>query len=67
MSLLIFEEDTGELAAFDCKLCLERYKEWRYDPAYPYQKAEKAQVGVSFGCFWCGGDLTDGLDIQWLE
>jgi hypothetical protein len=64
VSLLILEEETGEHAAFDCKMCVDHYLKWKHDPAYPWPKAERPQEGVSFGCFWCGGDLAE--KVEWL-
>jgi hypothetical protein len=62
-TLVIWTDWKGELYAFCGRGCLRHYKAWVCDPKYPFQKATR--TNVSFGCIWCGGDLTRGT--IWLN
>jgi hypothetical protein len=45
------------------KKCLERFKEFLADPTVERPEGGPKE-GVTFGCWWCGGDLTEGT--QWF-
>lgn len=61
-TLIIWCDWKGELYAFCSRECQRRYQAWLCDPNYPLEKA--TWTDVSFGCIWCGGDLTRGT--VWL-
>ena len=58
VTLIIWCDWKGELYAFCSRECLRRYQGWLCDPNYLYEKA--TWTDASFGCIWCGGDLTQG-------
>jgi hypothetical protein len=62
-TLIIWSDWKGELYAFCSRECQRQHKAWLCDPDYPLQKA--TSTDASFGCFWCGGDLTRGT--TWLD
>ena len=57
--LIIWHDWKGDLYAFCSRQCQRHYKAWLCDPNYPFEKA--TWTDVSFGCFWCGGDLSEGV------
>jgi hypothetical protein len=57
-ALVIWSDWKGELHAFCSRQCQRQYQAWLSDPDYPLAKA--TSTDASFGCFWCGGDLTRG-------
>ncbi len=57
-TLVIWSDWKGELYAFCGRECQRHYGAWLSDPHYPLKKA--ASTEASFGCYWCGGDLTKG-------
>ncbi len=60
--LVIWGDWKGELHAFCSCECQRHYTAWVADPSYIQpETATKA----SFGCLWCGGDLTEGA--EWLS
>jgi len=63
--MIIFEDWKGESFAFCETECMEKYKAWALDPAWPEKKAEKPQEGVIYGCFFCGCDIAPS-DIEWM-
>jgi hypothetical protein len=62
-TLIIWCDWKGDLYAFCSRECQRHYQSWLCDPDYPLDKA--TQTDASFGCFWCGGDLTRGT--VWLD
>jgi hypothetical protein len=48
--------------AFCSERCAKLFRAWPSEVI-----AVKLKAGVSFGCFWCGEDLTTSLDIDWIE
>jgi hypothetical protein len=62
-TLVIWTDWKGELYAFCNRECQRHYQAWLCDPDYPFEKA--TWTDVSFGCIWCGGDLTQGT--IWLS
>ncbi len=60
--LIIWHDWKGDLYAFCSWTCLGHYKGWACDPNYPFEKA--TWTNASFGCIWCGGDLSGGA--KWL-
>jgi len=61
--LVIWTDWKGELYAFCNRECLRHYQAWVRDPNYLFEKA--TWTDASFGCIWCGGDLTQGT--AWLS
>ncbi len=57
-TLVIWCDWKGELYAFCGWECQRHYEGWVCDPNYLFEKATWADA--SFGCIWCGGDLTQG-------
>ncbi|TET96492.1 MAG: hypothetical protein E3J29_05525 [Dehalococcoidia bacterium] len=62
-TLVIWSDWKGELYAFCGRECQRHYEAWLSDPDYPHEQA--TSTDASFGCFWCGGDLTQGT--IWLD
>jgi hypothetical protein len=62
-TLVIWSDWKGELYAFCGRQCQRHHEAWLSDPDYPHEPA--TSTDVSFGCFWCGGDLTRGT--IWLD
>ena len=62
-ALIIWCDWKGELYAFCSWTCLGHYEGWTCDPNYLFEKA--TWTNASFGCIWCGGDLT--LGAIWLS
>ncbi len=62
-TLILWCDWKGELYAFCSLGCLRHYEGWVCDPGYLFEKA--AWTDASFGCIWCGGDLT--LGATWLS
>lgn len=60
--LIIWKDWQGTLYAFCRRECLEHYKNHLADPNYLFEKATFTEH--SFGCWWCGGDLSEG--VAWL-
>ena len=61
-TLILWCDWKGELYAF-CRLgCVRYYEGWVCDPNYLFEKATWSDA--SFGCWWCGDDLTAG--VIWL-
>jgi hypothetical protein len=60
--IVIWSDWKGDLYAFCSRQCQQHYQAWVSDPDYPPAKA--SSTDVSFGCIWCGGDLTAG--VKWL-
>lgn len=60
--IVIWTDWKGDLYAFCNRQCQRHYQAWVSDPDYPLEKA--TCTDVSFGCMWCGGDLTEG--VKWL-
>ena len=62
-TVVIWSDWKGELYAFCGRQCQRHYQAWLSDPDYPFEKA--TSTDATFGCFWCGGDLTRGT--VWLD
>jgi hypothetical protein len=62
-ALIIWCDWKGEFYAFCSRRCLLHYEGWVCDPGYLFEKA--TCTDASFGCIWCGGDLT--LGAIWLS
>ena len=62
-TLVIWGDWKGDLYAFCGLACQQHYEVWVCDPNYPFEKATWTEA--SFGCWWCGGDLTAG--VAWLS
>jgi hypothetical protein len=62
-TLVIWRDWKGDLYAFCSRECQRHYQAWVCDPSYLFEKA--TWTHVSFGCIWCGGDLTQGT--TWLS
>ncbi len=62
-TLVIWSDWKGELYAFCSRECQQHYQAWLCAPDYPLEKA--TSTDASFGCFWCGSDLTQGT--TWLD
>ncbi len=60
--IVIWCDWKGELHAYCSRECQRRYEVWVCDPNYLLEKA--TWTDASFGCMWCGGDLTEGA--EWL-
>jgi hypothetical protein len=63
VTLIIWRDWKGDLYAFCGRKCQRHYAAWVSDPNYPFEKATWSDV--SFGCWWCGGDLARG--VVWLS
>jgi hypothetical protein len=61
-ALIIWCDWKSELYAFCGLGCVRHYETWVCDPGHLFEKA--AWSDYSFGCWWCGGDLTAG--VTWL-
>ena len=61
-TLFIWCDWKGELFAFCSLGCVRHYEGWVCEPNYLFEKATWSDA--SFGCWWCGGDLTAG--VIWL-
>ncbi|MCH7577893.1 MAG: hypothetical protein IH822_08895 [Chloroflexi bacterium] len=61
--LVIWRDWKGEFHAFCGRQCQRHYKAWVADPNYPFEKAPSTDV--SFGCLWCGGNVTVG--VEWFS
>lgn len=57
MIIYEFEGDQYALCSRRCALLFRWCPSLRAEPPLP---------DVSFGCVWCGEDVTAGLDIDWL-
>ncbi len=62
-ALIIWCDWKGEFYAFCSLADLRHYEGWVCDPNYLFEKA--TWTNVSFGCIWCGGDLT--LKAMWFS
>ncbi|KKM90273.1 hypothetical protein LCGC14_1240330 [marine sediment metagenome] len=62
MALLIWQDWDGDLFAFCSRECLTSHKTHVTDPSDLHEKATSTEH--SFGCWWCGGDLSQG--VTWL-
>ena len=58
--LVIWCDWKGELYAFCSRGCQRHYGAWVAGPNYLFEKATWTEA--SFGCIWCGGDLTAGAE-----
>ncbi len=63
VTLVIWCDWKGDMYAFCGRECQRHYAAWVRDPNYSQEKA--TSTDVSFGCMWCGGDLTRG--VKWLS
>ncbi len=61
--IVIWCDWKGELYAFCSWECQHRYEVWVCDPNYFLERATRTDA--SFGCIWCGGDLTAG--VEWFS
>ncbi len=61
-TLILWVDWKGELYAFCSHGCVCHYEGWVCDPNYLFEKAIWSEA--SFGCWWCGDDLTAG--VIWL-
>jgi len=62
LTLILWCDWKGELYAFCSLGCVRYYEAWVCDPNYLFEKATWSDA--SFGCWWCGDDLTAG--VIWL-
>jgi hypothetical protein len=62
LMIVIWCDWKGELYAYCSRECQRRYEVWVCNPSYLFEKA--TWTDASFGCIWCGGDLTEGT--EWL-
>ena len=60
--LLIWTDWKGDMYAFCSRECLSCYQQHVTDPSDTHEKATHTEH--SFGCWWCAGDLTEG--VTWL-
>jgi hypothetical protein len=66
MALIVYRHET-RLLAFCGEFCMHSFQRSVSDDPGPLKAVDGPQPDVVFGCWWCGGDLTTGLEIQWLS
>jgi hypothetical protein len=63
---MILYRHKGEVYAFCGDFCLHAFQRLQEGDSTLFPVTEP-DPGVTFGCWWCGADVTIGLQIAWLE